>query len=190
MGTARTNSLVAIKCTANPSRALMPIVVAWKIWCSESNLGSEHFESTLALLESLHAGTGLARQLALYEFLCRELLPNKHLAIWDRGSMASGLEVRMPFLDVSIHDWSRSLPWDWLVRGAESKRILRTFYAYLLPDPIAEAIICRGKLAAPSALKFYPISLATACGFGDAMATLYDPPFPCLLSSPLVADAL
>lgn len=118
-----------------------------------TNLGAEHFASTLALLESLYAGTGLARQRALYEFLYRELLPNKHLAIWDRGAMASGLEVRMPFLDPGVHSWARSLPWDWLARGAEGKRILRHIIRLLLPDPIAEAIIRREKLAAPSALQ-------------------------------------
>lgn len=58
----------------------------------------------------------------------------------DRMSMAHGLEVRVPFLDHRLTEFSLSLPPRWLVspRAIEGKRILRHITTPLLPQGILE----------------------------------------------------
>jgi asparagine synthase (glutamine-hydrolysing) len=52
-------------------------------------------------------------------------LPDDILVKVDRASMASGLEVRAPFLDYRIIKLATSLPFDQKIRRGETKRILR-----------------------------------------------------------------
>jgi asparagine synthase (glutamine-hydrolysing) len=54
----------------------------------------------------------------------------------DRASMASALEVRVPFLDPDMVAFARSLPPDRKVRGREFKRIMRLHAAGRLPDAV------------------------------------------------------
>jgi len=65
-------------------------------------------------------------------------LPDDMLTKVDRMSMAHGLEVRVPFLDHRLVEFSLSLPPHWLVSPfpVEGKRILRKLAAPLLPDGI------------------------------------------------------
>lgn len=51
----------------------------------------------------------------------------------DRASMAVGLEVRAPFLDVELLEWVAALPTDYKVRGAVGKRLVRMAYSHRLP---------------------------------------------------------
>ena len=66
--------------------------------------------------------------------------------------MAHGLEVRVPFLDTRVRDLALALPWSWRVHGGTRKVLLREVARRVLPTPIAERIIQRPKLAAPSAV--------------------------------------
>lgn len=54
----------------------------------------------------------------------------------DRMSMAHGLEVRSPFLDVELLEFARRLPPAVKVRGLSLKRVLKRAVADLLPDEV------------------------------------------------------
>ncbi len=54
----------------------------------------------------------------------------------DRASMAYGLEVRSPFLDVHVVEFANSLPYAWKQRGARRKLILAETFAADLPPEI------------------------------------------------------
>lgn len=52
-------------------------------------------------------------------------LPEHYLLIADRMSMAHGLEVRVPLVDVDVAEFSSALPTEYKVRHGELKRVLR-----------------------------------------------------------------
>jgi len=56
----------------------------------------------------------------------------------DRNSMAHSREVRLPFCDHRIAEFVFSLPPNYLMGGAETKRLLRRALRGILPDPIRE----------------------------------------------------
>jgi len=56
---------------------------------------------------------------------------------YDRYSMASGVEIRMPFLDHRIAAFAFALPWDSKLRRGYSKAVVREAVAPMLPPPIA-----------------------------------------------------
>jgi asparagine synthase (glutamine-hydrolysing) len=75
---------------------------------------------------------------ALYELFHITVLPTL-LRNYDRYSMASGVEVRMPFLDWRLVCFTFSLPWTSKLGGSFTKRIMRDALRGILP----EAIRCR-----------------------------------------------
>jgi asparagine synthase (glutamine-hydrolysing) len=54
----------------------------------------------------------------------------------DKMSMANSLELRTPFLDYRLLEFSRLVPAAWKVDAGGEKRILREAFADLLPAPI------------------------------------------------------
>ncbi|HBZ68645.1 MAG TPA: asparagine synthase (glutamine-hydrolyzing) [Deltaproteobacteria bacterium] len=60
-------------------------------------------------------------------------LPDDMLAKVDRGSMAHGLEVRVPFLDHRVVEYACALPSGLKLRGARSKVALREVFGAALP---------------------------------------------------------
>ena len=52
-------------------------------------------------------------------------LPNRMLTKVDRASMAASLEVRVPFLDNEMIDFSAQLPLHLKIRGLRTKHIVR-----------------------------------------------------------------
>ena len=64
-------------------------------------------------------------------------LPDRMLFKVDQASMASALEVRVPFLDHELVEIAARLPLEFLVRGRERKRILRRVALPRLPPEIA-----------------------------------------------------
>jgi len=72
-------------------------------------------------------------------------LANFQLRLVDRNSMASGLEVRVPFLSRTMQAQSKVVPWEWKVRGGIEKWLLRKAVADL---GLPEDIVKRKKLAA------------------------------------------
>ena len=63
-------------------------------------------------------------------------LPGGMLTKVDRASMASGLEVRAPFLDHELVSWAASLPSALKVRGLDGKLILKKSLEPYLPHPV------------------------------------------------------
>ena len=54
----------------------------------------------------------------------------------DRMSMASGLEVRVPFCDHRLVEYVWNIPWEMKNRGNVSKNILREAMRGILPDDV------------------------------------------------------
>ncbi len=78
-------------------------------------------------------GTAGARRLFLHKIrnLCRTELQRV-----DRTSMGHGVEVRVPFLDLSLVELAMRLPVDLKIRDGHEKWILRQAFADVLPDYI------------------------------------------------------
>jgi asparagine synthase (glutamine-hydrolysing) len=71
----------------------------------------------------------------LYELFHCSVLPTL-LRNYDRYSMASGLEIRMPFMDWRLVTYSFSLPWRSKLGGTFSKRIQRDALQGILIDSV------------------------------------------------------
>lgn len=64
------------------------------------------------------------------------VLPGDMLNKVDLMSMANGLEVRVPFLDMEVVAFARSLPTDFKVKGNQRKRVLQDAFATILPKAL------------------------------------------------------
>lgn len=71
----------------------------------------------------------------LYEIFHVSVLPTL-LRNYDRYSMASGIETRMPFMDWRLVTYTFSLPWTSKVGGGYTKRIMRDAMKGILPEPV------------------------------------------------------
>lgn len=71
----------------------------------------------------------------LYEIFHVTILPTL-LRNYDRYSMASGVEIRMPFMDHRLVTYTFSLPWTSKVGGGYTKRIMRDALKGILPEQI------------------------------------------------------
>ena len=71
----------------------------------------------------------------LYEIFHIKELPTL-LRNYDRYSMSSGVEVRMPFMDHRLVTYTFSLPWTSKVGGTYTKRIMRDALKGILPESI------------------------------------------------------
>jgi asparagine synthase (glutamine-hydrolysing) len=71
----------------------------------------------------------------LYEIFHVTTLPTL-LRNYDRYSMASGVEIRMPFMDHRLVTYTFSLPWTSKVGGTYTKRIMRDALKGILPEAI------------------------------------------------------
>ena len=66
------------------------------------------------------------------------VLPDEMLVKVDRASMASALEVRVPFLDHHVIEWAWTLPMSAKVSGGQGKRVVRRALRAYLPDEIVD----------------------------------------------------
>lgn len=73
--------------------------------------------------------------LKLYESTHNSILPTL-LRNYDRYSMSSGVEIRMPFMDHRIVTFAFSIPWTSKVRGGYSKSIIRDALRDIIPEKI------------------------------------------------------
>lgn len=71
----------------------------------------------------------------LYEIFHITILPTL-LRNYDRYSMASGVEIRMPFMDWRLVAFTFSLPWTSKIGGGYTKRIMRDALKDILPEKI------------------------------------------------------
>tara|TARA_B100001057_G_scaffold465374_1_gene521441 strand:- start:146 stop:2077 length:1932 start_codon:yes stop_codon:yes gene_type:complete len=55
---------------------------------------------------------------------------------WDRASMASSIEVRAPFMDWNVFQYSLSLPMSYKIKGGYNKSILRETFSDIVPSNI------------------------------------------------------
>ena len=64
------------------------------------------------------------------------ILPDQYLEKVDRATMASSIEVRVPFLDNELASYAMALPSDYKVRGKEKKFLLKKAFRGVVPDEI------------------------------------------------------
>lgn len=88
-----------------------------------------------------HSSQGSLLQQILYLNFHTYLLDDL-LVKTDRMSMASGLEVRCPFLDTRLVEWAAGLPDNLKIRGDKLKFLLKHAYRDLLPPEV----LSRGKM--------------------------------------------
>lgn len=124
---------------------------AWRIAFTEplkDRLYSEHFRSLAKGYDPLgayasHIWDGSGERADLEGLLKADTefyLPNDMLVKIDRMSMAHGLEVRVPYLDVEMVRFCATLPSDFkLHRGRVRKHILRESLRPLLPESVLHA---------------------------------------------------
>ena len=67
---------------------------------------------------------------------CKHFLADHNLNYTDKMSMAAGLEVRVPFLDIDLVQFAASLPSNVKQRGATSKWILKKAMEPYLPHDV------------------------------------------------------
>ena len=65
-------------------------------------------------------------------------LPGDLLVKVDIATMANGLELRSPMLDVNIVEWGVSLPRKYKIKGFESKHILKDVARSLVPAELID----------------------------------------------------
>lgn len=97
---------------------------------------SQRLEETLARVPTLPGESEeqvRARQLSYLNihWFMSTLLDRK-----DRCSMASGLEVRVPYADHRLAQLVYNIPWEYRCRGGEPKALLRDAGAGLLPEEV------------------------------------------------------
>jgi asparagine synthase (glutamine-hydrolysing) len=95
-------------------------------------------DAALRAIEARAAGLS-ADPLAETLFLDAQLaLPDDMLHYFDRTSMAHSLEVRVPFLDHHVVEFSARIPSRYKVRRLVGKRVLRTMAEGRVPDRVLE----------------------------------------------------
>ncbi len=63
-------------------------------------------------------------------------LPNNQLEYVDKMSMAHALEVRVPFCDHKLLEYSASIPYNLKIKGLNTKHLLKRAAAKILPEEI------------------------------------------------------
>lgn len=72
----------------------------------------------------------------LYQMVHDTILPTL-LRNYDRYSMTSGVEIRMPFMDHRLVTFLMSLPWQSKIGGGFTKRIVRDALSAFMPEEIS-----------------------------------------------------
>lgn len=118
------------------------------LWASESDLRgllSSDFSSRLpggydVLAPMLQALNEAPRSMAMLDKLLileqRFFLPDHNLVYADKMSMAAGVEVRVPFLDNDLVDFSARVPVAWKQRGGQGKWVLKKAMEPYLPADV------------------------------------------------------
>ena len=101
-----------------------------EIW-PVSELGVSPLQPTVPML---HASLDPVEQMMLAD--TSAVLPDQMLVKIDRASMASSLEVRVPFLDHRILEWSWQQPLSVKTAGGVGKLVLRRVAERMLPKEI------------------------------------------------------
>lgn len=98
-----------------------------------------HLELTETLTRLLYSRSRTGDPLNRSLFVDFEtLLPDQVLTFVDRLSMAHSLEIRPPFLDHRLVEFTSTLPAHLKIRGSTVKSILKTALQHILPSPVLE----------------------------------------------------
>jgi asparagine synthase (glutamine-hydrolysing) len=122
-------------------------IVEYFRWTAEPDLLALYTPAFRALLSETRAATPMldflkplpAQCLPLERMLALEqrfFLADHNLIYTDKMSMATGVEVRVPFLDLDLVDFAATIPLGMKQRGAEGKWILKRAMEPYLPRDI------------------------------------------------------
>jgi asparagine synthase (glutamine-hydrolysing) len=119
-------------------------------WCSISSYSDAHSLLNIGyLLKNETEHKSIIRELTPYcenendynDLLrndCSLILPGDMLTKVDLMSMASSLEVRVPFLDYTVVDYAFDLPASYKIDATHQKKILKDSFGHLLPREVFE----------------------------------------------------
>jgi asparagine synthase (glutamine-hydrolysing) len=91
---------------------------------------------TIAALVRNCQGSGLLDQMLYLD--TKTWLPDDLLVKADKITMANSLELRVPLLDHVVLEFAASLPSEFKVRERETKRILKSVFAEVLPKEVIQ----------------------------------------------------
>lgn len=101
-----------------------------------NNTTSDEYFRLVEEMESHDGFNGLdAFSQVLYELFSLSVLPTL-LRNYDRYSMASGVETRMPFMDWRVACMTIKMPWNFKIGETYTKRILRDAFKDVLDDRV------------------------------------------------------
>jgi asparagine synthase (glutamine-hydrolysing) len=108
-----------------------------------ADLYTADMRAALTVRQSASAGAAAARDGVPYlnriiDLQFAHWLPDDILTKQDKMSMASGVEVRVPFLDYELVEYALRLPPRLKIHGRTTKKILRQFASRYLPAPAAQ----------------------------------------------------
>ena len=112
-------------------------------WLSETevrkliNGGLNHFNPNTFLIDSLKnisKETSQLNQMLFWEM--KYFLPDHNLNYTDKMSMMHGVEVRVPYLDLELVEFSATIPPELKMKGTTTKYLLRKVAERYLPDHI------------------------------------------------------
>lgn len=97
---------------------------------------SECYRNAVSDVDCLEDDTPEMRQSRVASVLSQKYFMQSLLERKDRMSMASGLEVRVPFSDPRIASYVYNVPWEWKFEGGVEKSLLRSAVSPYLPTEI------------------------------------------------------
>jgi asparagine synthase (glutamine-hydrolysing) len=89
-------------------------------------------------VDHFNGGNNLTKLDQLVRSDLRYYLPGDILTKVDLATMANGLELRSPMLDVNVVEWGISLPNNYRIQGFETKHILKDVARSLIPSNLIE----------------------------------------------------
>lgn len=111
--------------------------LSWRCYASPRQLSSLGVDASG--MATIHDTLAAVPMDTLRDLLMADIrfnLPNDMLKKVDLASMQHSLEVRLPYLDSGLVEFSLGLPEDFLMAGGERKRILRAAFRDRLPADI------------------------------------------------------
>ena len=100
-------------------------------------LAATSSSSPAALIQNILRGANPETTLDQMLFIdSKTWLPDDLLIKADKVTMANSIELRVPLLDHKVLEFAASLPPEYKVCGKETKRILKTAFAQVLPEDV------------------------------------------------------
>jgi asparagine synthase (glutamine-hydrolysing) len=118
-----------------PLATLKYLLASWKTMHFSSDVSSQMAQKLRTLNNHARFREMDVFSQVLYEIFHLTILPTL-LRNYDRYSMASGLEIRMPFMDWRLVSYTFSLPWQAKLGGTYTKRIQRDALSGFLCDSV------------------------------------------------------